>query len=85
MPITALPNRISLVFEAFLLGMFLNGAAVWGFDSILQTPEELRRDAPLGSDLPSFNVTSPVEGNEISWNAISDDLSSEWDGFALSE
>jgi len=42
MPVTGFANRPSAVYQAFLLGMFLNGAGKWGFDSILQTVEEVR-------------------------------------------
>jgi amino acid transporter len=44
MPAVGFANRPSAVYQAFLLGMFLNGAGRWGFDSILQTVEEVRRD-----------------------------------------
>lgn len=67
-----------------LLGLFLNGAARWGFDSILQTAAEVRRDAALGSDLPSFDLTTiDVSNPLITWSAIPESLSSSWDGFAL--
>lgn len=69
---------------SLLLGLFLNGIARWGFDSILQTPAELRRDAALGSDLPSFNLTSiDTVSKLITWNAIPANLTSSWNGFAL--
>lgn len=38
---TAFPTRLSAVYQAFLLGMFLEGASRWGFDSILQTVDEV--------------------------------------------
>lgn len=31
------PTRLSAIYQGFLLGMFLNGVAAFGFDSILQT------------------------------------------------
>jgi hypothetical protein len=37
LPATAWPTRLSAVYQGLLLGMFLNGAAAFGFDSILQT------------------------------------------------
>lgn len=40
-PLTAFPTRLSAIYQAFLLGMFLNGAAAFGFDSILQTPAQV--------------------------------------------
>jgi len=51
-PGTSMQNRPSLLFQGILIGLFINGIARWGFDSILQTPAELRGDAPLGSLLP---------------------------------
>lgn len=41
MPITAFPTRLSAIYQAFFLGMFLNGVAAFDFDSILQTAEEV--------------------------------------------
>ncbi|TDL28594.1 LCCL domain-containing protein [Rickenella mellea] len=89
MPATAFPTRASAVCQAFLLGLFLNGAAAFGLDSILQTAADLRRDAPLGSDLPSFmtnatnyNSSIPFLNQTIFWNAITD-TDDGWDGFAL--
>ncbi|CAE6397393.1 unnamed protein product [Rhizoctonia solani] len=90
MPLTAIPSRVSAVCQAFLLGMFLQGVAKFGFDSILQTAAELRRDAPLGSSLPTFitnssTVVSSFANSSISWNAISSELSGSegWNGFSL--
>jgi hypothetical protein len=37
MPGTGLPTRVSAICQGYLLGLFLNGAAAYGFDSILQT------------------------------------------------
>ncbi|KAF5375135.1 hypothetical protein D9758_000419 [Tetrapyrgos nigripes] len=86
MPVTALPTRPSAVYQGFLLGLFLNGAAAFGLDSILQTPAELRQDAVLGSDLPTFltnstnyNSSVPFANQTILW----DSLPSDWDGFLL--
>ncbi|KAH9897995.1 hypothetical protein C8Q73DRAFT_641404 [Cubamyces lactineus] len=88
MPGTGFPTRLSAIYQGFLLGMFLNGVAAFGFDSILQTPADLRRDAPLGSDLPSFvtnstnyNASIPFLNQSIFWNALPD--GEAWDGFAL--
>lgn len=50
-PITAFPTRLSAIYQAFCLGMFLNGAAKFGLDSILQTPEEVRL---AGTDYAAF-------------------------------
>ncbi|KAJ1311648.1 hypothetical protein OPQ81_010124 [Rhizoctonia solani] len=89
-PLTAVPSRVSAVCQAFLLGMFLQGVAKFGFDSILQTATELQRDAPFGSSLPSFvtnssTIISSLTNASISWNAIPSELSDSegWNGFSL--
>ncbi|KAK0478298.1 hypothetical protein IW261DRAFT_1551663 [Armillaria novae-zelandiae] len=85
-PGTAFPTRLSAIYQGLLLGLFLNGAAAYGFDSVLQTADELRQDAPLGSDLPTFltnstnyNASILFENQTIAW----DSLPAGWDGFAL--
>lgn len=40
-PGTAFPTRLSAIYQGLLLGMFLNGVAAFGLDSILQTPDEV--------------------------------------------
>jgi hypothetical protein len=50
MPAVGFANRPSAVYQAFLLGMFLNGAGKWGFDSILQTADEVRKGTRMGFD-----------------------------------
>ncbi|KAK3319819.1 hypothetical protein B0T19DRAFT_433089 [Cercophora scortea] len=52
LPLTATQTRPSLLFQGFLLGLFINGIARWGFDSLLQTPAALRGDAALNSRVP---------------------------------
>lgn len=42
MPGTAFPTRLSAIYQGFLLGMFLNGVAAFGLDSILQTAADVR-------------------------------------------
>ncbi|KAG9127371.1 hypothetical protein FRC07_014535 [Ceratobasidium sp. 392] len=90
-PLTAFPTRLSAIYQAFLLGMFLQGVAKFGFDSILQTAAELRRDAPLGSSLPAFvtnsTITFPASLANVSvaWSPISTELTDTegWNGFSL--
>ncbi|RMZ90134.1 hypothetical protein DV736_g2643, partial [Chaetothyriales sp. CBS 134916] len=41
MPGTAFQVRPSLVYQGLLLGLFINGAARWGYASIVQTPASL--------------------------------------------
>lgn len=42
LPATAFPTRLSAIYQAFLLGLFINGGAVFRWDSILQTASEVR-------------------------------------------
>ena len=62
LPGTAFQTRYCLVYQGILLGMFLEGAARWGFDSILQTVAELVGDATLGTAIPSFTGYNPTTG-----------------------
>ena len=58
LPGTNFQNRQSLLYQGLLVGLFINGIARWGFDSILQTPGELRGDAQLGTSLP--HIRTPI-------------------------
>ncbi|KAJ7076571.1 hypothetical protein B0H15DRAFT_955583 [Mycena belliarum] len=86
MPGTGLPTRVSAVCQGYLLGLFLNGAAAYGFDPILQTPADLQQDATLGTDLPTFltnstayNPSTPLMNQTLFWKAPPPG----WDGFSL--
>jgi len=88
-PGTAWPTRPSAVYQGFLLGMFLNGVAAWGFDSILQTAADLQGDGPSGSAMPSFATNSSnwdasiaLVDQIISWYPLPD-ASEGWTGFSL--
>lgn len=66
MPATGFANRPSAVYQAFLLGMFLNGAGKWGFDSILQTVDEVRRERQNGyNDTDTVRVASAGRSSRI--------------------
>lgn len=41
MPALCFATRVSALFQALLLGLFSNGVAKFGLDSILQTKEEV--------------------------------------------
>lgn len=61
LPGTGIQTRPSLLYQGILVGLFINGIARWGFDSILQTPESLRGgDSQLDSPLP--NITTAIIG-----------------------
>lgn len=87
-PGTGFPTRLSAIYQGFLLGMFLNGVAAFDFDSILQTAADLVRDAPLGTDLPTFatnsttlNASLPLVNQTIFWHTFP--ANDTWDGFSL--
>ena len=75
-PGTAMQNRPSLLFQGILIGLFINGIARWGFDSILQTPDELRGDGQLGTILPM--VLPPIIHNN--WGTmLKPNITFTWD------
>jgi len=89
LPVTAFPTRLSAIYQAFLLGLFINGGAAFGWDSILQTATELRQDATLGSGIPTFltnsttfNSSVPLQNHTLLWQSLSSS-SDSWDGFSL--
>ncbi|KHE84637.1 hypothetical protein GE21DRAFT_10135 [Neurospora crassa] len=52
LPLTSIQTRPALAYQGLLLGLFINGIARWGFDSVMQTAEALRGDdGLLGSSL----------------------------------
>ncbi|OAX44387.1 hypothetical protein K503DRAFT_678829 [Rhizopogon vinicolor AM-OR11-026] len=85
------PTRLSAIYQGFLLGMFLNGVAAFGFDSILQTAADLVGDGATGSPLPAFltnattyNVSVPLMNQTVTWARIPSGIVNEgWNGFAL--
>ncbi|WVQ72683.1 hypothetical protein IAR50_002243 [Cryptococcus sp. DSM 104548] len=72
-PVLSLPNRVSLFWGAFMLGLWLDGVGRWGWDSILQETTLLLGDANSGSYTPIFweNITSSTT---LGWSPITDDL-----------
>lgn len=47
MPLTAFSTRLSALYQGLLLGLFLNGVAAFGFDSMLQTAADVRMSPSL--------------------------------------
>ncbi|KAI1469838.1 uncharacterized protein F4812DRAFT_420506 [Daldinia caldariorum] len=64
LPGTSMQTRPSLLYQGILIGLFINGIARWGFDSILQTSVALQGDAQLGSPLPI--LLAPVINTTLS-------------------
>jgi hypothetical protein len=80
LPGTALQTRPSLLYQGILVGLFINGIARWGFDSVLQTPAELLNDAQLGSALPE--IISPIIENDNITFAFPE-LAGDYDGISV--
>ena len=64
-------TRPALMYQGILLGIFINGIARWGFDSVLQTPEALQGDAQYHSKLPTILPPSISLAENISTIAFS--------------
>ncbi|AOA61801.1 hypothetical protein PP7435_CHR1-0057 [Komagataella phaffii CBS 7435] len=52
LPGTRTRNITAIMFQGILIGLFINGVARWGMDSILETEIQLKRDDPLGRIKP---------------------------------
>ena len=68
LPGTTLQTRPSLLYQGLLVGLFINGIARWGFDSILQTPGSLLEGALLGSPLPEVAPPTILSNQNIIFN-----------------
>lgn len=82
LPGTRLQTRPSLLYQGLLLGLFINGIARWGFDSILQTTAALRGDGLLDSLLPNITAPTLINASSItfSWPP---ELPSPYDGVSV--
>ena len=63
LPGTRVQTRPGLLYQGILVGLFINGTARWGFDSILQTAAELRADGPIMSLLPNITIAAVNRSN----------------------
>lgn len=68
LPGTTLQTRPSLLYQGLLVGLFINGIARWGFDSILQTPGSLLDGAQLGSPLPEIAPPTILSNQKIGFD-----------------
>ena len=80
-------TRASLLYQGILLGLFINGIARWGFDSLLQTDAALLDDAQHNSKLPAvlppaIKLTTGTTSNSnitFTWP----DLETDFDGVSI--
>ena len=66
LPGTSMQTRPALLYQGILVGLFINGVARWGFDSVLQTPGALQGDAQHNSRLPKISAPSITLAQNIS-------------------
>ena len=66
LPGTSMQTRPALLYQGLLVGLFINGIARWGFDSVLQTPAALQGDAPHNSRLPKIEPPHITFGQNVS-------------------
>ncbi|KAL3455427.1 LCCL domain-containing protein [Aspergillus heterothallicus] len=85
LPGTTLQTRPSLLYQGLLMGLFINGIARWGFDSILQTSAALLDGAQLGSLLPEITTSLITFNSPTSLSFSFEDLSipQEVDGLSV--
>ncbi|KAL9093649.1 MAG: hypothetical protein Q9159_000178 [Coniocarpon cinnabarinum] len=81
LPGTAMQTRPSLLYQGLLVGLFIDGTARWGFDSLVQTPAQLQGDALIGSALP--NITAPLIGASSNITFFWDPIPSDFDGISI--
>ncbi|KAH7628297.1 hypothetical protein B0T09DRAFT_346348 [Sordaria sp. MPI-SDFR-AT-0083] len=72
LPLTSIQTRPALVYQGLLLGLFINGIARWGFDSVIQTAEALRG----GDGLFGTSLVPVVDGQPLVY--LSSEVSELW-------
>lgn len=69
LPGTRPQTRPGLLYQGILAGLFINGIARWGFDSIMQTTTSLRGQGPFNPPLPNATATAVGLSNiAFSWS-----------------
>jgi hypothetical protein len=58
MPGTAFPTRLSAIYQGFLLGLFLNGTAAFGFASMFQTAVQVMFDFSWACQNANFSMAT---------------------------
>lgn len=63
LPGTRVQTRPSLLYQGILVGLFINGVARWGFDSILQTSAALLGGGQMNTLLPNMTALIVAASN----------------------
>ena len=88
LPGTSMQTRPALIYQGLCVGLFMDGVARWGFDSVLQTPAALQGNAPLESGLPTIlpphitraNSSVPISTITLKWETPTE---FEFDGISI--
>ena len=82
LPGTSLQTRPSLLYQGILVGLFINGIARWGYDSLLQTPAQLFAGDQMGTPLPQ--LLAPIIGaGAANITFFWEKIPSGWDGISV--
>jgi hypothetical protein len=68
LPGTSIQTRPGLLYQGLLIGLFINGVARWGFDSVLQTSAALFGGGPQYSLLPNVTAMTDLTKIHFSWD-----------------
>lgn len=81
LPGTSLQTRPSLLYQGLLVGLFINGIARWGFDSILQTSGDLFGD-DFGSPIPQIDMPN-ISSSDNSITFLLKNISHGYDSMSV--
>lgn len=70
-PVLSLPNRVSLFFQAMMLGLFLDGVGRWGWASIVETTDSV---CPQSLHLLNVGADELVTWRRQCWDLYTDIL-----------
>ena len=77
-PGTKLGTRLSMLYQGLLMGLFVNGAARWGYASFLETRGHLLGDGLYGSGMVPDLLPPVGDGAGWRWNETMADWKGNW-------
>ena len=86
LPGTSMQTRPSLIYQGILVGLFINGIARWGYDSLLQTPAQLFEGDQKGTPLPEIQVpiiNAGAAGTAANITFLWEGIPTDWDGISV--
>ena len=82
-PGTSMQTRPSMLFQGLLVGLFINGIARWGYDSLLQTPAQLFTGDQMGTPLPKIQSPIVNAGSPANITFFWEKIPPDWDGMSV--